>query len=105
MNRHRLLALPLALLIAGAAGACNATTYTSSCADGVCTVTLSGAGADGDVNGGQILVELDGASDGEATFAVDGEEATCAQGDQVAVAGYDVTCTEVGDDRLTIEIR
>ncbi len=82
-----------------------ATSYSSRCGDGLCTVSLTGAGAEAEVLDDTITVELEGAADGTARFAIDGQPATCAEGDALEVAGYAVVCTEVGDDRLTVEIR
>lgn len=101
-----LLAVPLAAL-ALTATACTGgmTSHSSRCAEGLCTVSLTGAGAEADVLDGTMIVSLDGAADGTARFAIDDEQATCVQGDVLEVADYNVTCTEVGDDKLTLEIR
>lgn len=99
------LALPVLALATASLAACNATSYSSRCSDGVCTVSLTGAGAEAEVLDDTLTVTLDGAADGSADFAIDGESATCAQGDELEVAGYAVVCTEVGDDKLTVEIR
>lgn len=101
-----LLALPTVALAAVSMAACaGATSYSSRCSDGVCTVSLTGAGAEADILDDTLTVSLAGSADGTADFAIDGDSATCSQGDELELAGYAVTCTEVGDDKLTVEIR
>ncbi|HLS13890.1 MAG TPA: hypothetical protein VK095_05195 [Beutenbergiaceae bacterium] len=79
---------------------CTTTQY--NCLNQSCTVTLSGSGANTDPAG--YTVELEGADGQQATFAINGESATCTEGEAVQVGGYSATCTEVGDDRLVVDI-
>ena len=102
MKSRLFLALPALALAAVSLTAC--TTTTSSCANGVCSVTLSGAGAETEINNDTVTVTLVGVTDGSAEFAVDGTSATCAQGDEQQVGQYNVVCTEVGEDKVTLEI-
>lgn len=81
---------------------CTTTSY--SCSNSGCTVNLSGAGAETEINNDTITVTLIGASDGVAEYSIDGATSTCAQGDAQQVGGFDVVCTEVGDDKLTLQI-
>lgn len=91
-------------LIALGAGAmftgCTTSQYT--CQNNSCTVTLSGAGASTDPSG--YTVELQDADGQSANFAIAGQVATCSEGETLQVGGYSATCTEVGDDRLVVEI-
>lgn len=104
MTRTRLLltALPVAALAGAALTAC--TTTSSTCSDGTCTVNLSGAGAETEILDDTITVELVGASNGVAEYAVDGQTSTCAEGDEQQVGEFTVVCTEVGDNKVTLEI-
>jgi len=91
-------------LIALGAGAlftgCTTTQY--NCQNGACTITLSGSGASTDPDG--YTVELHGADGQSADFAINGQTATCTEGEAVELGGYSATCTEVGDDRLVVDI-
>lgn len=101
----RLLAVPALALAAVSLTACSgATSYSSQCANNVCTVSLSGAGAEAEILNDSITVELISSAEGTAEFAVDGTSATCAEGDEQEVAGYHVVCTAVPEDKLTVEI-
>lgn len=102
MKSRMLLAVPALALAAVSLTGC--TSYTSNCSNGMCTVSLSGAGAKAELLDDTLTVSLVSASDGQAEFAVDGSSATCAQGDEQQVGSYTVVCTEVGDDKLTVEI-
>lgn len=90
--------------------ACTSTSY--SCSNGSCSVTLSGAGASTDLDAntfggggsGDITVALDGVDGGTATFSIGGSEGSCASGESLSVDNLQVTCTEVGEDELTMEI-
>lgn len=103
MKNTRIVLVVPALAVAAAAslGACTTSSYT--CSDGSCTVNLSGAGSDTEIDD-DVEVTLVGASDGTAEFTIDGTSATCVQGDSQTVGSYTVVCTEVGDDKLTLEI-
>lgn len=96
----------LLLTLAGATGALAACTSSTSysCSNDDCTVTLTGAGSDAEVGSSETEVALVGSDGTTAEFSVDGEAASCAQGDAVDVAGFAVTCTEVGEDRLVVEM-
>lgn len=103
MRSARVLAvLPAVLLVAASLTAC--TSSTSSCARGTCTVTLSGAGAETEIIDDTVTVKLVAASNGVAQYEVAGRSSTCAEGDEQQVAGFDVVCTEVGNNTLTLEI-
>lgn len=99
-----LLAIAATALTAASLTACNATSSSSSCARGTCTVTLSGKGAETEIIDDTVTVTLVGASNGVAMYEVAGRSSTCAEGDEQQVAGFDVVCTEVGDNKLTLEI-
>ncbi|GAA2173934.1 hypothetical protein GCM10009846_17900 [Agrococcus versicolor] len=83
-----------------------ATSSTASCANATCTVTLQGAGADTEFGADDAEIELESASEdgGVATFSIEDESASCQVGQSVPVAGFDVTCTEIGDDRLVAQV-
>lgn len=102
MKSRFLLAVPALALATAALTGCTSTSY--SCSNNQCTVTLSGAGAETELLDDTLTVSLVGASDGQAEFAIDGTSATCAQGDEQEVAGYQVVCTEVGDDKVVLEL-
>lgn len=103
MTRARvLLAVPALALAAASLTGCTTSSY--SCSNGACTVTLSGAGAETEINNDTVTVTLVGASNGVAEYEIDGAGSTCAEGDAQQVGGYDVVCTEVGDDKVTLEI-
>ena len=101
-NARALLAIPALVLAAVSVTACS--TSSSSCARGTCTVTLSGAGAETEIMDDTVTVTLVGASNGVAMYEVDGRSSSCAEGDDQRVAGFEVVCTEVGDNKLTLEI-
>lgn len=82
-----------------------ATSYTSNCSDGLCTVSLTGAGAEAELLDGDVVVELDGADGTTADLRVNDESGSCTAGEELALGGLSVTCTEVGDDRVTVELR
>jgi membrane protein implicated in regulation of membrane protease activity len=101
-NARALLAIPALVLAAVSVTACS--TSSSSCARGTCTVTLSGAGAETEIMDDTVTVTLVGASNGVAMYEVDGRSSSCAEGDDQRVAGFEVVCTDVGDNKLTLEI-
>lgn len=101
MKTPRIIAALLVALGAGTlASACTTTQY--NCQNSACTVTLSGSGASTEPAG--YTVELHGSDGQSADFAINGQAATCAEGETVEVGGYSATCTEVGDDRLVVDI-
>lgn len=102
MKSRLLLAVPVLAVAAASLTACTSTSY--SCSSGQCTVTLNGAGAETELLDDTLVVGLVGAADGQADFVVDGTAASCEQGDDQEVAGYHVVCSEVGDDKLVLEI-
>jgi predicted secreted protein len=105
MKPRLLLVIPVLALATVSLTACgSATSYSSRCDNNVCTVSLSGAGATAEIANDTITVELISSSGGSAEFAVDGAAATCAQGEEQEVAGYHVLCTEVSENKLTVEI-
>lgn len=93
--------------VAATLSACagGATSYSSSCSDGLCTVSLTGAGAEAELLEGDVVVVLDGADGTSADLSVNDESGRCTAGEELALGGLAVTCTEVGDDRLTVELR
>ncbi len=103
MNTKRIALGAATLLAAGIAiTGCTTTSYT--CNNDECTVTLNGSGASTDVGSSGYTVELEGADGDTANFSIDGNTATCSEGDTVDVGGYSATCTTVGDDELVVEI-
>lgn len=82
--------------------ACQSSSYR--CVNSDCTVTLSGAGASADVGSQNYTVALQGADGERATFSVDGTSASCTEGESLQVGSYSATCTEVGENRLVVEI-
>jgi len=103
-NARALLAIPALVLAAVSVTACSTSSSSSSCARGTCTVTLSGAGAETEIMDDTVTVTLVGASNGVAMYEVDGRSSSCAEGDDQRVAGFEVVCTDVGDNKLTLEI-
>lgn len=101
MKTTRIVTAGLIALGAGAMfTACTTAQY--NCQNSSCTVTLSGSGASTDPAG--YTVELQGADGQSADFTINGQAATCAEGESVEVSGYSATCTEVGDDRLVVDV-
>lgn len=94
-----------AFVLVGLSG-CTSTSY--SCSNGSCTVTLKGAGASTDLDhfggAGETTIALDGVNEGTATFSIDNEEGACTAGESLSVADLQVTCTEVAEDELTMEV-
>lgn len=103
MRSARIAALTIGLLGVGAAlSAC--TTTTNTCTNDDCRVSLNGSGASTEVGSSGYLVSLQGADGETAEFSVDGNDATCSEGETVEAGNYSATCTEVGDDSLVVEI-
>lgn len=90
------------LAVLGLAG-CQTTSYT--CANNECTVNLSGSGASTEVGTANTEVALTGADGTTAHFTIDGVAGECTEGETLDVGGVSVTCTEVGDDSLTVGLR
>lgn len=102
IKRLSALAAGLALASLGLA-ACQTTTYT--CNNNECTVNLSGSGASTEVGTANTEVALIGADGTTASFTIDGAAAECTEGETLNVSGISVTCTEVGDDSLSVDLR
>lgn len=100
-----------AFVLVGLTG-CTSSSY--SCSNGSCAVTLKGAGASTEIDdntfggggggSGETTFALDGVSDGMAAFSIGGSEASCTSGESVTVDELQVTCTEIGEDELTMEV-
>lgn len=102
IKRMSALAAGAALAVVGLTG-CQTTTY--SCSGNQCTVNLGGSGASTEVGASNTEVALVGADGTTAEFRIDGTAAQCTEGESVEVAGVSVTCTEVGEDSLSVELR
>lgn len=109
MDHGRNTVARLAALAAGAALAvlgltgCQTSSYT--CTNNQCTVNLGGSGASTEVGSANTEVSLVGADGTTANFTINGAAAECTEGQALDVAGISVTCTEVGDDALTVDLR
>lgn len=96
-------------LVLTALAGCQSTTY--KCQNNECTFTLQGENADfdthekGSSSKDGVKVVLQKAEDGLARFTVNGAAGQCKAGQTVPVAGYTVTCTEVGDNKLKGSIK
>ena len=103
MKKRPILLLGI-LLLGTPLVACAGTTFSSTqCAEEICVVTFSGENVETDIGeeGTEIrFIESDAES---AQFEVNGEPSTCTEGETIASGGYDVTCTEVATDALTLE--
>lgn len=51
----------------------------------------------------RIWFRYDGVRDGRAHLNVSDQRASCAQGDRLRLGGLDLTCTDVGDQTVTVE--
>lgn len=91
-----------ALAVLGLTG-CQTTTYT--CSNNECTVNLSGSGASTEVGSANTEVALVGADGTTASFTINGAAAECTVGEELQVGGISVTCTQIGDDSLTVDLR
>ena len=70
------------------------TSYSASCANGQCTATLSGDGAETTVLGTEL--SYGGTEDGRAQLTVGGTTISCAEGESVSAGPLSLTCTAVG---------
>ena len=70
------------------------------CSGTSCTVTLSPGGEEVEVLGTRMAFE--GVDGDEATVTIDGESATCAEGDSVEAGPLTLECTTVSEEELAL---
>lgn len=83
------------------------------CSGQMCAIYLEGVGASIDIDAdtllgpgasGEITIELTGLATDGATFAVNGAEASCAPGVSQTVSDLQVTCQEVNEEGMSMEV-
>ena len=101
------------LVIAAAVivAACGVTTSTFRCQNADCRITLSGSGADAELDSQGITIVLDAVSGDTATLEVLGEEGgpdesvELAEGDSGEVLGIAVTVERIDGGEVTLRTR
>lgn len=84
-------------------GVSGCSTATSNCSNANCSISLSGEGANTDPK--DVEFELvDATAGGEAQLLVAGQSVTCVQGETVSLMIGALTCTEVGDDSVKLDV-
>lgn len=104
MNRS-LSTAAVALLATLSLAACTST--TSSCKDGVCSIDLSGKGAENQLGGeGGSMVKLVSAEGDKATVEIAGSELELTVGQPVALSNGTLVLKDVeGTDDIQLEVR
>lgn len=90
------------IALAGCAGG-DVDVAASACVEGECTVTIDGIGSEAEVLDPDIDIELVGIASGTATVEIEDVTVECAEGDVVEAGSRSITCSEIGDDNITLE--
>ncbi len=96
-----------AVVVAG----CGVTTSSFRCQNADCRITLSGSGADAELDSQGITIVLDGVADDTATLEVLGEEGRpdetveLAEGDSGEVLGITLTVERIDGGEVTLRTR
>ncbi|HEV2770430.1 MAG TPA: hypothetical protein VGV40_09635 [Solirubrobacteraceae bacterium] len=109
--RSRRWALFLVTVTAAVVAGCGVTTSSFRCQNADCRITLSGSGADAELDSQRITIVLDAVADDTATLEVVGEQGgpdetvELAEGESGEVLGVALTVERIDGDEVVLRTR